>query len=122
VLVVLQAFSDWTWVAIVRHLLAAAFIGYAVNVMLRFILTSSQVTFNIVFASLCRYLLLGVLWALGNSTRADQSPIRRRFQFCRGAATNREQIALQVRALGYAPACCWPYISSLVAQTTGGGI
>ena len=74
VLVVLHAFSDWTWVAILRHLLAAAFIGYAVTVMLRFILTSSQVTFNIMFASLCIYLLLGVLWALGYSTIEQLDP------------------------------------------------
>jgi hypothetical protein len=74
VLVVVHAFSDWTWVAIFRHLFAAAFLGYAVTVMLHFILTSSQVTFNTVFASLCIYLLLGVLWALVYSTTEQLDP------------------------------------------------
>jgi hypothetical protein len=66
-LVVLHAFSDWTWVAILRQLWAAAFLGYAIAMMLLFILTSRCVTFNTVCASLCIYLLLGVLWALGYS-------------------------------------------------------
>ena len=67
VLLVLHAFGDWTIVEIFRHLLAAAFLGYAIAVMLRFILTSRQITFNTVSASLCIYMLLGVLWALGYS-------------------------------------------------------
>jgi hypothetical protein len=67
VLVVLHAVGDWTIVAIFRHLLGAAFLGYAIAVMLRFILTSRQITYNTVSASLCIYMLLGVLWALGYS-------------------------------------------------------
>jgi hypothetical protein len=67
VLAVLHAFRDWTWLAIARYLLVAAFLGYAIAVMLRFILASRQITFNTVCAALCIYLLLGVLWALGYS-------------------------------------------------------
>ena len=67
VLVVVHAFGDWTLVAIIRHLLAAAFLGYAIAVMLCFILTSRRITYNTVSASLCIYMLLGVLWALGYS-------------------------------------------------------
>ena len=66
-LVALHALGDWPWVGIIRHLVAAAFLGYAIVVMLVFILTSRQVTVNIVHASLCIYLLLGVLWALAYS-------------------------------------------------------
>lgn len=74
VLIVLHAFSDWTWVAFFRHMLAVAFLGYAIAVMLRFILTTSRVTTNTVFASLCIYLLFGVLWALGYSTIEQLDP------------------------------------------------
>jgi hypothetical protein len=66
-LATLHAFRDWTWLAIIRHVLVAAFLGYAIAVMLRFILASRRITFNTVCASLCIYLLLGVLWALGYS-------------------------------------------------------
>jgi hypothetical protein len=74
VLIVLHAFSDWTWVAIFRHLWGAAFLGYAIVVMLLFILTSRQITFNTVCASLCIYMLLGLLWALGYSVIDQLDP------------------------------------------------
>ena len=64
VLAVLHAFHKWEGFAITRDLLGTAFLGYAIVVMLRFILTSREVTFNTVCASLCIYLLLGVVWAL----------------------------------------------------------
>src|SRR5262249_36172467 len=82
VLIVLHAFGDWAWIAIMRHLVGAAFLGYAIVVMLGSIFTSRQITHNTVFASLCVYLLLGVLWALGYSVidhldpAAFQSSIR----------------------------------------------
>jgi hypothetical protein len=52
-------------VEIIRHLFGVAFLGYVMAVMLRFTLTRQQVTFNTVCASLCIYLLLGIVWALG---------------------------------------------------------
>jgi hypothetical protein len=54
-------------VAVSRHLFLAAFLGYAIWVMLRAIFHSRQVTFNTVCASLCIYLLLGLVWALAYS-------------------------------------------------------
>jgi hypothetical protein len=66
-LIVLHSLSDATWITIPHHLFAGAFLGYAIVVMLRFIFTSRQVTFNTVCASLCIYLLLGLVWALGYS-------------------------------------------------------
>src|SRR5262249_7994945 len=54
-------------IAITHYLLLIAFLGYAVWVMLRAIFDSRQVTFNTVCASLCIYLLLGLVWALAYS-------------------------------------------------------
>src|SRR5262245_53146208 len=52
---------------IARHLLGAAFLGYVISVMLVVIFTRQRVTADTVCASLCIYLLLGVVWALGYS-------------------------------------------------------
>lgn len=54
-------------VDVIRHLLLIAFLGYVIWVMLRAIFDRRQVTFNTVCASLCIYLLLGLVWALAYS-------------------------------------------------------
>jgi hypothetical protein len=54
-------------VGVIRHLLVIAFLGYVIWVMLLAIFASRQVTFNTVCASLCIYLLLGLVWALAYS-------------------------------------------------------
>jgi len=54
-------------VEVTRHLLLVVFLAYVIWVMLRAIFDSRQVTFNTVCASLCIYLLLGLLWALAYS-------------------------------------------------------
>jgi hypothetical protein len=51
-------------VELARHLLFVAFLAYVICVMFRAIFESRQVTFNIVCASLCIYLLVGLVWAL----------------------------------------------------------
>jgi hypothetical protein len=61
----LHSLLEATPIEVLRHLFAAAFLGYVMAVMLRFIFTRQRVTFNTVCASLCIYLLLGVVWALG---------------------------------------------------------
>jgi hypothetical protein len=50
--------------AVLRQLFAAAFLGYVIWDMFHFIYSSRQVTYNTVCASLCIYLLLGIIWAL----------------------------------------------------------
>jgi hypothetical protein len=55
-------------VTVAHHLFAAAFLAYAVGVMLHFIFASRRVTRDTLFASLCVYLLLGVAWALAYSS------------------------------------------------------
>jgi hypothetical protein len=52
---------------IARDLFGVAFFGYTVATMLMFILTTRRVTFNTVCASLCVYLLMGLVWALAYS-------------------------------------------------------
>src|SRR5262249_8083494 len=64
-LIVLQSLSDAVWITILHHVFSGVFLGYAIVVMLRFIFTSRQVTYNTLCASLCIYLLLGLVWALG---------------------------------------------------------
>jgi hypothetical protein len=54
-------------VDVICHLLLIAFLGYVIAVMLRAIFDSRRVTFNTVCASLCIYLLLGLVWALAYS-------------------------------------------------------
>jgi hypothetical protein len=54
-------------VEIARHLLLVVFLCYVIGVMFRAIFDSQQVTFNTLCASLCIYLLLGLVWALAYS-------------------------------------------------------
>jgi len=61
-------------VTVVDHLFLAAFLVYVIWVMLRSIFDSRQVTFNSVCASLCVYLLLGLVWALFYSVSAALEP------------------------------------------------
>jgi hypothetical protein len=51
-------------IIIVYHLLGISFLGYTVVVILVFLFREQRVTFNVIFASLCVYLLLGVLWSI----------------------------------------------------------
>jgi hypothetical protein len=54
-------------VAVIRYLFLAAFLSCTIWVLVRAIFDSRQVTFNTVCASLCIYLLLGLVWALAYS-------------------------------------------------------
>jgi hypothetical protein len=67
VLGVVHVFSVWDGIAVVRHLFGVGFLGYVIAMMLLFIFVSQRVTFNTVCASLCVYLLLGVLWSIAYS-------------------------------------------------------
>src|SRR5262249_42608138 len=67
VLLVEPALVASEWIEITRNLVAVVFFGHAIWAMLVFILTCRRVTFNVVCASLCIYLLLGLVWALAYS-------------------------------------------------------
>jgi hypothetical protein len=52
---------------VLQHLLMAGFLAYAIWVMLFAIFGGRRATFNTVCASLCVYLLLGLVWAMAYS-------------------------------------------------------
>ncbi len=51
-------------IVIVNHVLGISFLCYTVIVILRHLFSGERVTFDTICASLCIYLLLGVIWAL----------------------------------------------------------
>jgi voltage-gated potassium channel len=59
----LRLHIEWDGLVALAHLLSVCFLGYTIVVMLRFLFAPQPVTLNMIYASLCVYLLLGVLWA-----------------------------------------------------------
>ena len=59
----LNLWLDRTGLVIADHVLSICFLGYVVVVVLKFLFSGNRVTLNVICASLCIYLLLGVLWA-----------------------------------------------------------
>jgi hypothetical protein len=74
-------------VQVIHHLFSLAFLGYAIGVMLRFIFTRRRVTLDTLFASLCVYLLLGVVWSLVYAVIAILDPAAFRLTLQSGAFT-----------------------------------
>jgi hypothetical protein len=67
VLWIVKLFVDSQLLEIARDLSGAVFFAYAIWAILIFTLASRRVTFNTVCASLCIYMLLGLVWALAYS-------------------------------------------------------
>ncbi len=67
-------FSAWDLLGVFRDLLGIVFFGYAIGVMFHFIQSSRRVTFNTVSASLCIYLLFGIVWGMAYSAIDALSP------------------------------------------------
>jgi len=61
---VMNIVFDQVWVGVVYGFFEIAFLGYVVVLILARLFTEEKVTFNMICASLCVYLLLGVLWAV----------------------------------------------------------
>lgn len=59
--------SESDAIAIPTQVLGVLFIGYTVVLLLVFLFTTNRVTFDTISASLCAYLLLGVLWSIAYS-------------------------------------------------------
>lgn len=59
---------------VVSQLFLMSFLGYVIWVILSVIFASQRVTFNTVCASLCIYLLLGLVWALAYSVTDVLNP------------------------------------------------
>jgi hypothetical protein len=88
--VCLVEFAD---VALVRHethflaqTLGILFLGYIVIVMLKFILQQTRVSTDTVFASLCVYLLVGIMWAMVYSLLGQLQPEAFSYTHAEGAA------------------------------------
>ena len=67
---VLQGLQTWLAtdsLAIAGHILGILFLGYVVVIVLKFLFVSHRVSSDLICASLCVYLLLGVLYALAYS-------------------------------------------------------
>jgi hypothetical protein len=65
--VVLRGLNTWLQhdgIAIVHHVLSILFLGYVVALLLRVLFVRRSVTADTICASLCVYLVLGVLWAV----------------------------------------------------------
>jgi len=65
-----QAINNLTntdFITLANHGLAILFISYTVALLLRHLFSAQRITFDTISASLCAYLLLGVLWSIAYS-------------------------------------------------------
>lgn len=75
--VVLQALSLWNptrTVLLLEHSVAIAFVAHTVILLLGHLFTAQRVTVDTIAASLCTYLLLGLLWAFAFSLMELSTP------------------------------------------------
>ncbi len=56
-------YTGQIWLTAAGHVFSMAFLGFTVVVILQFLFTEKQVSFNVIWAAVCVYLLVGVLWA-----------------------------------------------------------
>jgi voltage-gated potassium channel len=70
--------------AIPAHLFALMFLAYTVCILLGYLFSADRVNVNTICASLCAYLLLGVLWAIGYSLLDILSPTSFSLTFASG--------------------------------------
>lgn len=81
---VLQGLQTWLvrdGLAIAGHILGILFLGYAVVLILKFLFVSHRVSSDMICASLCVYLLLGILCALAYSLFYYLDPTSFAFSF-----------------------------------------
>jgi voltage-gated potassium channel len=74
------------------YLIALVFLGYTVVVILRFVFSNAVVTSDTVFAALCVFQLLAVVWALAYSVCATLDP--RSFTFTVSGETPRPSLRI----------------------------
>lgn len=76
--VLLSKLVDLIWhgreTAITNHVLSTAFLSYVIVMILRWMFRSQRVTFNLICAALCVYLLLGINWAIAYSMMQTLEP------------------------------------------------
>ena len=64
--IILQAIGvslRWDGIVIPNHVLGISFLAYSIVLIIRFLFVNERITANMIWASLCVYLLMGVLWA-----------------------------------------------------------
>jgi hypothetical protein len=59
----LTPFVAGTWPLVLSELATICFLGYTIVLILRYLFLPQQVTFNVISAALCVYLLLGIAWS-----------------------------------------------------------
>jgi hypothetical protein len=107
-------------VKVVHHSFGLAYLGYAIWVMLRCIFTHRRVTLDTLFASLCVYLLLGVVWSQAYSIVAILDPDAFRLTLQTGEFTTGLPVHTQGRsaALYFSFAMLTTLGSDLIAPVT----
>jgi hypothetical protein len=111
---VIPATSLWDSIRVVRHVLAIALFIYAIASILRLIFASRTVTINLLSASLCAYLLIGVVCALTYSAMSVVNPR----DFYSAVAKDTSPAAMQMDVGGSANAI---YFSFVTLTTLGYG-
>ena len=109
---VLNVLLQCEGIAVAYLLLGISFLGYTVVVIMAFLFREQRVTFNMIFASLCVYLLLGVLWAEVYSLLEILSPGSFKFVYA-------EEAGSQSMRFG-GEQSIFPLYYSLVTMTTLG--
>lgn len=88
-----QALQSWkggtgVGIALVEYTLGVLFLGYVVILILRYLFEKRRVTVDMICASLCVYLLLGVLWAILYSFFGLLDPEAFKFSFAEAGETD----------------------------------
>lgn len=55
-------------IIVTHHFLGILFLGYTIAHIVKYLFVSKRVTFDVICASLCVYLLMGLMWAFAYST------------------------------------------------------
>jgi hypothetical protein len=107
-------------VKVIYYLFGLAFLGYGIGVMLRFIFTHRRVTLDTLFASLCVYLLLEVVWSLAYSVIDILDPAAFRLTLQTGQFTTGLPVQTQGRsaALYFSIATLTTLGSNLIAPVS----
>ena len=61
---VADSLNSSMWLSVARHVLSIAVLVYTIVLILTYLFASERVTLNTIYASLCAYLLIGLLWAV----------------------------------------------------------
>ena len=77
----LGLFLPGEWIQIAGYAFGIAFLGYIIIVAFEYLFSSDRVTANTIFAALCVYLLLGILWAIVYSLAEAIDPGSFNFSF-----------------------------------------